>query len=129
MAKKRILMVDDSEIVTQDLQASIPENLKLYDFEFDVLHDGDSALEHIKKDLKYDLIILDWVMPGASGLMLASEIDKASNPPPILMLTSKFHDLEVTEGIESIKCWVLKPVRPDKLADTIERIWQLEKTA
>ncbi|MBW2019814.1 MAG: response regulator [Deltaproteobacteria bacterium] len=83
MEKKRILIADDEEVV----RILLPEALKPYDYEIDVVENGVEAISHIDKK-SYDLIITDYRMPEMDGLELTRRI-KAKYPyTPILIITA-----------------------------------------
>lgn len=90
MEKKRILIADDEEIV----RILLPDALKPYDYEIDVVENGVEAISQIDKK-SYDLIISDYMMPGMDGLELIRRV-KAKYPYiPILIITASgpVHDL------------------------------------
>ena len=90
MGKKRILIADDEELV----RTLLPEALKHYDYDIDVVENGVEAMSHIDKK-SYDLIITDYMMPEMDGLELTRRI-KAKYPyTPILIITGDgpVHDL------------------------------------
>src|SRR6187402_2818900 len=64
------------------------------------------------KGLSFDLLILDWMMPGESGVALAKSIRAESNVP-IIMLTAK-HEIEHRiEGLQSgADDYIAKPFEP-----------------
>ena len=79
----RILIVDDD--------VDLAENVKLYlereHFKIDLVHNGDEARLQLKDDI-YDLAILDWNLPGASGIELCAGLRAGGRSIAILMLTA-----------------------------------------
>lgn len=74
------------------------------------------------KGLSFDLLILDWMMPGESGVDLAKSIRTESNVP-IIMLTAK-HEIEHRiEGLQSgADDYIAKPFEPRELSLRISNI-------
>jgi phosphate regulon transcriptional regulator PhoB len=94
---KNILVIDDEA----DIVELISYNLKKEGFSVDYAYDGEAALKKIKGN-KYDLIILDLMLPGIQGLELCKiirGIPDTSNLP-IIMLTAKGEELDKVLGLE-----------------------------
>ena len=74
------------------------------------------------KGLSFDLLILDWMMPGESGVDLAKSI-RAESDVPIIMLTAK-HEIEHRiEGLQSgVDDYIAKPFEPRELSLRISNI-------
>jgi two-component system response regulator AtoC len=78
---RRILVVDDSEVICQQLQTRLAKP----DRRIQVVHDGTSALELLIEG-EFSLVIVDLRLPGIDGLDLIREIDNRGLPvTPILM--------------------------------------------
>ncbi|MBI5213274.1 MAG: response regulator, partial [Nitrospirae bacterium] len=71
---KKILVIDDEA----DIVELISYNLKKEGFAVDSSYNGEDALKKIKKN-KYDLVILDLMLPGIQGLDLCKMIRNAPN--------------------------------------------------
>lgn len=75
----------------------------------DWLTDGSSAVERIV-DKEYDIIILDWVLPGQTGIDVCAKVRCLGKDTPILMLTSKD---AVSDRVVGLDCgaddYALKP--------------------
>ena len=74
------------------------------------------------KGLSFDVLILDWMMPGESGVELAKSI-RGTSDVPIIMLTAK-HEIEFRiEGLQSgVDDYLAKPFEPRELALRIASI-------
>lgn len=88
----RILVVEDD----QDIGDLLEESLKRANYEVLRARDGQRALQLVDDGL--DLIILDIMMPGISGIETCKQIRTYSNVP-ILFLTAKSSTLDKTEGL------------------------------
>lgn len=116
----KILLVDDSELFI-DLEKSY---LQRESFTFLVARSGEEALHSIQTH-KPDLVIMDLLMPGKDGDTVCREI-KASpgtNNIPVIMVSSG-SNLELEKRCHAAGCdaFVAKPLKRDKLLETIERL-------
>jgi DNA-binding response OmpR family regulator len=92
----KILLVEDEEHIAQGLRF----NLQNQGFEVEVLDKGDKALELLGKQ-RFDLIILDVMLPGADGMEIARNRRRQGDWTPILMLTARDDAKDVIAGIEA----------------------------
>ena len=79
---RRILVVDDSELICQQLS----QLLALPDRQIKVAHDGTSALEWLV-DRNFSLVITDIKLPGISGLDLIREVRQRELPVTVIVMT------------------------------------------
>jgi DNA-binding response OmpR family regulator len=54
----------------------------------DTVHNGQEALDYLRSN-EYDVVVLDWVMPGMDGLTVLTEYRNSRGTSPVLMLTGK----------------------------------------
>ncbi|MGP1385772.1 MAG: two-component system response regulator RppA [Thainema sp.] len=80
----RILLVDDEVELTDPLSRLLRQE----GYQVDVSHDGDRGSE-LAQDQEYDLLILDWMLPGQSGLEICQGLRSQGNITPVLFLTAK----------------------------------------
>jgi len=116
-----ILVVDDDEGIRSLVKKYLSEN------EF-IVNTADSAEDASKKIkiIKFDLIILDIMMPGKSGLEFIQE-NKKKLDTPIILLTAKGQANERVEGLElGADDYLSKPFEPKELILRIKNI--LSKT-
>ncbi len=92
---KSILVVEDDH----EIRELICSQLKKESYNVDEASSGELALQKIKKD-KFDLMVLDWMLPGLNGIELAT-IVKALHATPILMVTAKSEAQDIVKGLES----------------------------
>src|SRR5689334_21875488 len=79
----RILFAEDD----RDLRASVGRGLKEAGYDVDAVPTGERALVAVDEN-SYDLLLLDVLLPGKSGLEVCAAIRGAGKRMPILMLTA-----------------------------------------
>ena len=115
--KSHILVVDDDNRIRE----LIKEYLNEYHFIVSTAIDAHSAKIKMEQ-LKFDLIILDVVMPGQSGFDLTKEIKKNNNIP-IILLTAKGEVENRIKGLElGADDYLAKPFEPKELLLRIKNI-------
>src|SRR5680860_342355 len=92
---RRVLIVDDEPRV-REIAASY---LQREGFDVREASDGDDARRHLG-EFKPDLVILDVMFPGASGLVLLAEIRRAEPSLPVIMLTARAEESDRVAGLE-----------------------------
>ena len=90
----KILVVDDEKLLVKGIKF----NLENYGYEVDAAYDGEAAVE-LARTGRYDLIILDLMMPKLDGLSACMQIREFSNVP-VIMLTAKSEDTDKLLGFE-----------------------------
>jgi DNA-binding response OmpR family regulator len=90
----RILVVEDETHLAQGLQF----NLQAEGFEVELAGDGESALEAIANNGKFDAVLLDVMLPGKDGFAVATALREKQNYTPILMLTARGRPEDVLKG-------------------------------
>ena len=119
--KAHILVVDDDEGIRTLVQKYLNEN----NFLISTAENAEDASEKVKV-IKFDLIVLDIMMPGKSGLEFIQEHKKKLDTP-IILLTAKGESDERVEGLEiGADDYLPKPFEPKELILRIKNI--LEKT-
>ncbi|MBX3247417.1 MAG: response regulator [Myxococcales bacterium] len=104
----RLLVVDDNE----DNRDMLSRRLRKRGFTVDVAESGHAALDRLNGD-RYDLVVLDVMMPGLSGLDVLKTIrEKQSRVElPVLMATAKTDSADVIEALElGANDYVTKPL-------------------
>ncbi len=85
---------------------------------------GKQALEVLKKEGDFELIISDWVMPEMTGIefLKACKEDEEVKKIPFIMVTAEAQKDSVLEAIKGgVDNYIVKPFTPDKLQDAIEK--------
>ncbi|MCI7322115.1 MAG: response regulator transcription factor [Lachnospiraceae bacterium] len=93
MAKK-VLVVDDEKLIVKGIRFSLEQD----GMEVDCAYDGEEALNMAKAN-KYDMILLDIMLPKMDGFEVCQAIREFSDMP-IVMLTAKGDDMDKILGLE-----------------------------
>lgn len=116
--KQKVLLVEDDEnlgFVTKDF-------LDMSGFEVVLATDGQSGLEHYTQD-KYDIIILDVMMPMIDGFTVAEKIRKTDKSTPIIFLTARSMKEDRIKGFHlGGDDYITKPFSTEELKLRIEAI-------
>ena len=116
-----ILVVDDDDRIRE----LVKEYLEEKNFLVSTAIDGFDAKKKLDI-IKFDIVILDIMMPGKSGLTLTEEIKK-NNSTPIVLLTAKGEAMDRIKGLEiGADDYLSKPFEPKELLLRIKNI--LNKT-
>jgi two-component system phosphate regulon response regulator PhoB len=116
----KILVVEDDKSIS-DL---ISLHLKKDNFEYLVVHNGEDALSHLDNFMP-DFVILDWMIPGLSGLEVLRRIRNKQEYKnlPILMLTAKNSKQDKIISFESgLDDYITKPFLPSELIARVKAI-------
>ncbi len=96
MSSGRILVADDEPSVRESVGYALAQD----GFDVDVAADGTEAAEKVSGDaVPYDLLILDIMMPGPSGLDICREV-RSRSAVPIIVLTAKDAEVDKVVGLE-----------------------------
>ncbi|PJN89671.1 response regulator transcription factor [Bacillus sp. mrc49] len=117
---KRILLAEDEEV----LRMLVVDTLEDEDYMVDEAADGMEAVK-LLKHRTYDLIILDYMMPGYTGLEIIEKIQSSEIKAQgkILMLSAKSQQFEQERILEAgADYFMAKPFSPLKLIEKIEVI-------
>jgi phosphate regulon transcriptional regulator PhoB len=117
---KHILVVDDEA----DLVELVSYNLRKDGFIVDSASDGETALTKVRKG-KYDLAILDLMLPGIQGMELCRILrnDSKTAGLPIIMLTAKGEEVDRILGLEmGADDYMTKPFSPRELIARVKAV-------
>ena len=118
-----ILVVDDDNRIRELVKQYLEKN-------HFVVTTAKNALDAKKKleIIKFDILVLDIMMPGESGLSLTKEI-KENNPMPIILLTAKGEVQDRIEGLElGADDYLGKPFEPKELLLRVKNILNKTRT-
>ena len=106
----KILVVDDERVLVK----GITFNLKNEGYQVETGYDGEEAVE-LAREGKFDLIILDLMMPKIDGLQACMRIREFSNVP-IIMLTARSEDTDKVAALDAgADDYLTKPFSVDEL--------------
>jgi len=113
---KHILIVEDEEGIVQFLKQGLEEE----GYIISAANDGKEGLKLFQND-KFDLLLLDWMLPKMTGLELCKTIRLENNKVPIIFLTAKDTVQETVEGLKSgANDYIKKPFSFDELLERIK---------
>lgn len=117
---QHILIVEDEPSIAE----LISINLSHAGFSVERVLQSEEAIRAIRRNPP-DLIILDWMLPGKSGIQFAKELrqDGDTRSIPILMLTAKGEELDKVSGLEAgADDYVTKPFSPKELIARVKAL-------
>ena len=93
-----VLIVEDEKHLADGLRF----NLEAEGYIVETVGDGESALVLLReKPQRFDAVVLDVMLPGKDGFMVATELRQAGQYVPVLMLTARGRPEDVLRGFES----------------------------
>ncbi|MGL5972710.1 MAG: response regulator transcription factor [Oscillospiraceae bacterium] len=118
MLINKILVVDDDKNICELLRLYLEkENYKVA-----IANDGKSAIETYEHDGKFDIVLLDVMMPGLDGWQVCREIRKKSDVP-IIMITAKGEIFDKVLGLElGADDYVVKPFDTKEILARIKAV-------
>ena len=95
---KKLLVVEDEKHIAQGLRF----NLEAEGYKVELLDNGEDAVKRLQDNgNEFDLLVLDVMLPGIDGFAVASELRRAQNFIPLLMLTARGRPEDVIKGFEA----------------------------
>ena len=118
----RVLLVEDEP----DLGAAIHRVLNREKYVVDWVQDGSAAWAYLDDhQVHYTVAILDWMLPGLSGVELCQRLRTQNNPLPILMLTARDRMEDKVAGLDAGADDYL--VKPFGMAELLARMRSLQR--
>jgi len=120
MSGKTILLVEDEAAIREMVSLA----LERAGFTVWQAEDGTEA-ERLLVDVMPDLMLLDWMLPGLSGIELARRLrrDEVTREVPIIMLTARSEEDDTIRGLESgVDDYMTKPFSPRELIARINAL-------
>lgn len=112
----RILIVEDEPGISAFLKQGLEEE----SYAVDIAADGNQGLDMALSG-DYDLILLDWMLPGMSGLEVCRIFRKSYKDTPVIFLTAKDTAEEAIFGLQSgANDYIRKPFNFDELLERIK---------
>ncbi len=114
----RILIVEDEEAIVMALE----DDLRLEGYEVVSAADGPVGLSMAMKQ-RYDLIILDVMLPKMDGFEVCRQLRSSGVATPVLMLTAKSQEIDKVLGLElGADDYVTKPFSPRELLARVKAL-------
>ena len=120
MKKISVLLVEDDPSI-KDI---VKYNLDSLKFNFHACEKSEEALEFCDTNLP-DIIIIDWMLPGMSGISLSKTLRKRKDTfeIPLIMLTARSDEEDRIKGFEAgIDDYIIKPFSPKELKARIKAV-------
>lgn len=115
---ERVLVVDDEE----SIRKLVEYNLTQAGFEVLTAEEGHAALAIVSQK-EIDLLILDLMLPGISGLELCKRLRQEQSKIPIIMLTARGEEIDRVLGLEmGADDYVTKPFSPRELVARVRAV-------
>jgi DNA-binding response OmpR family regulator len=112
----RILIVEDEPGIFNFLQQGLEEE----SFSVDIAENGNKGLQ-LALSGDYDLLLLDWMVPGISGIEVCRQFRKEFKDTPVIFLTAKDTVDETIFGLQSgANDYIKKPFHFEELLERIK---------
>ena len=119
----RILLVEDEVKLARFLELELTSE----GYQITVAHEGIEGLT-IARENTFDLVILDWMIPGLSGIEICRRLRSTGNKVPIILLTAKDEVADRVAGLDAgADDYVVKPFSPRELVARVRA--RLRRTA
>lgn len=119
MAKK-ILIVEDEKILSDLLEKKLREE----GYEVSVAENGEKGLEKMREE-KFDLILLDIIMPKMGGFEVLEEMQKDENLKeiPVIVISNSGQPVEISRALElGVKDYIVKTeFDPNEVVEKVKR--------
>ena len=114
----KILIVEDEP----SMRMGLKDNLEFEEYEVDVAFNGEEGLEKIRNN-KYNLVLLDVMLPKMSGFDVCKNVRKENIKVPIILLTAKGEEIDKVLGLElGADDYVTKPFSLRELLARIKAV-------
>ncbi|NOZ61828.1 MAG: response regulator transcription factor [Calditrichaeota bacterium] len=119
----KILIIEDDK----NIRMALTDDLEFEGYEVEQTADGKNGLSRAQKE-KFDLIILDIMLPEMNGFDVCRELRKTDTFTPILMLTAKSEEIDKILGLElGADDYVTKPFSPRELLARVKALLRRSK--
>jgi PAS domain S-box-containing protein len=113
---RRVLVVEDNDV----MRTLLSRNAADFGCEVEALASGEAALARLQGGARFDLMLLDWHLPGLDGLATARSLRTVGNPIPIILITGGEPEVaRAKTGKGDIQGILSKPVTRSTLHDTM----------
>ena len=117
MENEHILIVEDDPDLLQMMRIYLMND----GYRVDIASDGEESLR-LWRSLRPDLLIVDWMLPGLSGLEIIKQV-RALGTTPIIMVTARGEDPDIVIGLElGADDYLVKPVSLRQLSARVHAV-------
>lgn len=114
----KVLVVEDNESVTSMIEMFFSKE----GIQGEFVHDGTEGYQRLQNE-EWDLVLLDWMLPGMDGVTICRKIREEGSRVPIIMLTAKDSESDQVLGLElGADDYVTKPFSPLALMARIKAV-------
>lgn len=117
-----VLVADDEPYIGRIIRLKLEEG----PYHVEVVHDGRAALERLRGDDRFDLVLLDIMMPYTDGLAVLAELRSLPHrrETPVIMLTAKGQNADRERAAaHGATDFMTKPFSPKKLLARINQLF------
>ncbi|MFO7892947.1 MAG: response regulator [Longimicrobiales bacterium] len=117
-----VLVADDEPYIGRIIRMKLEEG----PYRVEIVHDGREALERLRSDERLDLVLLDIMMPHASGLEVLEELRQLPHrrDTPVIMLTAKGQQTDRERAAaHDATDFLTKPFSPKRLLERINQLF------
>jgi two-component system, chemotaxis family, chemotaxis protein CheY len=117
----RVLVADDDSVTRQVIARTLRD---LAGIEIVEASDGNETLAALS-NAAFDLLLLDWQMPGKTGGEILTALRSARSPIPVIMITATSARDQVEEALKNrVSAYVIKPFDRDYLWQKVQEVWR-----
>ncbi len=113
---KRMLIVEDNDA----MRILLSRNAADFGCAIEALDSGEAALARLQDGAQFDLMLMDWHLPGLDGLAIARNLRAVGNPIPIILISGSEPEVaRALTGKGDIQAFLPKPLTRSTLYDTM----------
>ncbi len=121
----RVLVAEDD----RGLREVLGRGLREHGYTVDTVPDGETAMSYLRS-YEYEVVVLDWRMPGVSGLEVLQWLRQSAQPVPVLMLTARDAPADRVTGLDQgADDYLVKPFDFAELLARIRALLRRPRTA
>jgi len=118
----KILLIEDDEKIGKNIK----EYLKKDNFRVDWAKDGEEGY-YLAQNNKYDVLIVDWMLPKMSGVEVIKQLREKDNLTPAIILTAKSSLEDKLEGLNIADDYLTKPFDFEELVARLKALFRRNK--
>lgn len=117
----KILVAEDEESLTNAFSIK----LRAAGFQIDIARDGNDVMKMIEEN-KYDLVLLDLLMPNKDGFEVLKEMKLLKNAPDVIVLSnlSQEEDIEKTKDLGAVDFWIKSNFQLSQIVEFLKNYFE-----